>query len=290
MKKIAVIGVPGGWSSERLADAVEAKTGYRQLVDMADVALDLETGQAKAGDLILNDLDGVIVKKISPVYSPDVIDRLELLRFLHEKGLKIFSNPYTILRLIDRLSCTISLRLGGIPMPATIITENVNEAHAAVKRFGRAVFKPLFTSKARGMTVIEDDPEARDLIEEYQGLGNPVMYIQQMVTHPGKDLGVTFLGGQYLATYARRGSGDSWNTTTNSGGKYVASEPSPEVMAVARQAHDLFRLDFTCVDVVETPEGPKVFEVSAFGGFRGLLDANGVDAAPLYAQHVIDRV
>ena len=30
-----------------------------------------------------------------------------------------------------------------------------------------------------------------------------------------------------------------------------------------------------------------VFEVSAFGGFRGLLDACGVDAAEAYAAHVV---
>jgi tetrahydromethanopterin:alpha-L-glutamate ligase len=39
--------------------------------------------------------------------------------------------------------------------------------------------------------------------------------------------------------------------------------------------------------VVETREGPVVFEVSAFGGFRGLEDACGIDAAGAYADHAI---
>lgn len=291
MKKIAVIGVPGGWSTEKLADAVHAQTGFRRVIDMADVALDLHTGEAVAKGEPLSELDGIIVKKISPVYAPEVLDRLEILRFVASRGVKVFARPETIMRLIDRLSCTVTLRMGGVPMPATVICESQDEALAAVRKFGRAVFKPLFTSKARGMTVIEaDDPEVVSRIKAFQGSGNPVMYIQQMVEHPGLDLGVVFLGGKYLATYARRGHADSWNTTTRSGGKYAPVEPSPEVMAVAEKARDLYDLDFTCVDVVETPDGPRVFEVSAFGGFRGLLDANGIDAAKLYAQHVLERV
>jgi ribosomal protein S6--L-glutamate ligase len=49
-------------------------------------------------------------------------------------------------------------------------------------------------------------------------------------------------------------------------------------------------LDFTCVDVAETNEGPLVFEVSAFGGFRGLLDANGIDAADVFSSYVVDKL
>jgi len=105
-----------------------------------------------------------------------------------------------------------------------------------------------------------------------------------------KDLGVTFLGGKYLATYARKSGGSSWNTTTNAGGKYVGHEPSREIIALAEKAQSLFDMAFTCVDIAETSEGPIVFEVSAFGGFRGLLDACGIDAAGAYAKHVLENI
>ena len=116
------------------------------------------------------------------------------------------------------------------------------------------------------------------------------MYIQQMVDIPGRDLGVVFLGGRYLATYARQGNGDSWNTTINSGGHYVAYQPSAEILQMAEKAQAPFALDFTCVDVVETAMGPMVFEVSAFGGYRGLQDSHGIDAAKLYTDYVVDNL
>jgi ribosomal protein S6--L-glutamate ligase len=44
------------------------------------------------------------------------------------------------------------------------------------------------------------------------------------------------------------------------------------------------------VDVALTKDGPYVFEVSAFGGFRGLFQARGIDAAAMYADYAMGRV
>jgi ribosomal protein S6--L-glutamate ligase len=293
MKRIGVVGIPSGWSTLRLLDALEAKTGFRLCIDMAEVRLDLDTGRIHCRGTDLTELDAVIVKKIAPTYSPDALDRMEILRFLSGRGVPVFSDPGSMLRLIDRLSCTTALRLGGIPMPPTVITEDVAEAASAVIRFGKAVFKPLFSSKARGMAVIEDGPDMAEEIADYKAAGNQVMYIQQMVSHAGGrlDLGVSFLGGRYLATYARQGSGDSWDTTTRTGGRYVPYTPSKEIVDLAYRAQALFPdMAFTCVDVVETPDGAAIYEVSAFGGFRGLLDACGLDAAEAYADYVLERI
>jgi ribosomal protein S6--L-glutamate ligase len=56
---------------------------------------------------------------------------------------------------------------------------------------------------------------------------------------------------------------------------------------MARHAQSLFAMDFTTVDVAETDTGPIVFEVSAFGGFRGALEGIGINAAQLYVEHVL---
>jgi len=290
MKKIGVVGVAGGWSSESLADALAERTGFRCLLDMEMASLDLERGRLTIGEADLGGLDGLIIKKAGPRYSPDLLDRLEMLRFVCGKGLPMFSPPEAILRVLDRLSCTVTLRLHDIPMPATVITERPAEAARAVERLGPCVLKPLYSSKARGMQVVEPGPGLVEQLRLFKEEGNNIIYVQQKLDLPGKDLGVAFLGGEYLATYARVNRGNSWNTTIHSGGKYEAHEPPPEIIELARRAQEPFGLDFTCVDVVETGEGPMVFEVSAFGGFRGLKQANGLDAAGLYADYVLGRI
>lgn len=291
-KKIAVVGIPGKWSTEALADALEAKTGFRLVIDMADVTADLETGTVMANGTDLGSLDGVVVKKITETYSPNSLDRLELLRLVEAAGTRVFSPAVNILRLIDRLACTVTLRNGDIPMPETRVTENVDHAIAAVKAFGAAVFKPLYSTKARGMTVItadQSDENIRTAITAFRA-ENPMMYIQRKLDLPGQDLGLVFIGGVYHGAYARVAKGDAWNTTIHSGGKYAPFECDADVVEMARRAQALFDMDFTTVDVALTNEGPIVFEVSAFGGFRGAKDGIGIDAAALYADHVLDAL
>ncbi|WP_031481857.1 GAK system ATP-grasp enzyme [Maridesulfovibrio frigidus] len=288
--KIGVIGIKDAWSTEQLAEAVARKTGQKKKIfEMQDVRLDLPSGTAVVDGIDLSKLDGIIIKKIGKQYSPDLLDRLEMLRLLEGRGVKIFSSPKSILRVLDRLSCTITLQLGNIPMPPTTITENIDHALAAVEEYEEAVFKPLYSTKARGMFVLSPNPAARTTIEEYSK-EKKILYIQKTIDFKDRDLGIVFLGGEYLTTYARCKANGSWNTTTVNGGKYAPVDPPKEVIELARKAQSLFNLDFTCVDVALTDDGPLVFEVSAFGGFRGLLDARGIDAASLYADYAIERI
>jgi len=292
MLKIAVIGIPGKWSTEVLADAVEAKTGFRLVLDMADIHADLTTNTLWAGQVNLCELDALVVKKISQHYSPATLDRIELLRIAERHGVRVFSPAETIVRMIDRLACTVTLRNGGIPMPDTMVTEDVDVAMTVVERFGAAVFKPLYSTKARGMCVIDADQSSdtmRAAIEAFRA-ANPVMYIQRKLNLAGRDYGMVFLGGTYLGTYARVAQSDTWNTTIHSGGKYALHEPPQSTIDLAAKAERLFGMDFTTVDVADTDDGPIVFEVSAFGGFKGAKEGIGIDAADLYADYIISKV
>ncbi len=291
MKKIGVVGVPDGWSSESLADEVEKLTGFRLLIDLEHVFYNSEMNTIMFKDTNLMDLDGLIIKKVGPRYSHDLLNRLELLLFLEKRGIKFFSPVKSILKSFNRLSGTLHLQLENMPMPKTVITEDIDLAVNTVKDFNAAIFKPLFSTKARGMVVLShDDPDLKEKVFDFKNSGNTTMYIQQMVKIPGKDLGIAFLGGEYVATYARVANSNSWNTTINSGGKYEPYEPPDDIIELARKAQSIFNLDFTSVDVVETDEGPVIFEVSAFGGFRGLLKAQKLNAAQLYAEYVVKRV
>ncbi len=287
--RIGVVGIPGKWSTETLADALELRTGFRLVIDMSKVELDLKHKRLQFEGHDLCQLDGLMVKKISAEYSPSSQDRLELLRLAEHNGVRVFSGVENMLRLIDRLSCTVTLRNAGIPMPETRVTEDIGAAMTAVKQFGSAVFKPLFSTKARGMCIIDAnqaDEMLRSAIEDFQR-DNPMMYIQRKIELPGRDLGMVFLGGEYLATYARVSQSDTWNTTIHSGGRYEACSPSQTLIELGRRAQALFNMDFTTVDIAETTDGPVVFEVSAFGGFRGALEGAGIDAAAAYTEYAL---
>lgn len=289
-KRIGVIGTPGKWSTETLADAFAARTGYRQVIDMSRAMLDLSQGRLICDGVDLCQLDGLVLKKVAETYSPDALDRLEMLRVAEAAGVRVFSPATNVIRLMDRLACTVSLRNADIPMPRTVITEDVAAARAALEQFGAAVFKPLFSTKARGMILLEASaPDAEAQIAAFKR-DNPVMYVQQKADLSGEDLGMVFLNGDYVCTYARVSQTGAWNTTIHSGGKYAPFEPSPELIELGRRAQAPFGLTFTTVDIALTPEGPIVFEVSAFGGYSGAQKGCGIDAAALVAEHVLAEV
>lgn len=288
--RLAVIGVEGGWSSERLADAVAERTRERCLVDPAHLVADLDQRSLTYRGSDLLHFDGLVVKKLGATYSPDLLDRLELLRFAEAAGVRVFSRPDAIGRLLDRLSCTVTLRAAGIPMPPTVVTEDAARAADVVRQFGETVAKPLYTTKARGMRVLKPSATLGEELAEYQAEGNPFFYLQKRIDLPGRDLGIVFLGGEYLGGYARVAGDKSWHTSTSRGGKYAACHPGDEIIRLAYEAQKLFDLDYTSVDVAETDDGPVVFEVAAFGGFRGLLDACGIDAAQKLADYCVTRI
>ncbi len=287
--RIGVVGTAAGWSTEKLADAVEKLTGFRLIVDMKKIRLDLVSGKVWHDGEDLAELDGLIIKKIGGRYSQNLLDRLEILRMLYDEGMPIFSSPIKIMRVLDRLSCTLTLYENNIPLPPTTITEDVDEAMAAIEEYGESILKPLYSSKARGMVKLSRSEEARGILLDFKR-ENQIIYIQKKIDLPGKDLGVVFLGGEYLTTYARCQNGDSWTTSTAFGGTYEPYEPSPGIIELARKAQAPFGLDFTCVDVAETSAGPVIFEVSAFGGFRGIYRTSTIEAAEEYARYVIDKI
>lgn len=289
--RVAVIGLEEGWSSRALAEAFEERTGFGRVVDLAQVVVDLQKGTAKAGDLDLCTLDGLVVKKVGAAYGPEMLDRLELLRYVASRGVHVFSPPEKIFAMVNRVSCTTALAAAGLPMPPTVLTEDVAEAIRAVDRFGEAVLKPIYSTKARGFRLLGPESDLETEFEKHRAqTGHPLFYLQQKIDLSGRDLGIVFLESEYLGTYARVAGEGAWETTIHSGGRYEAFDPQEEVVALARRAADLFGLTLCGVDVALTPEGPMLFEVSAFGGFRGLRDGLGIDGAARLADHVVARL
>lgn len=290
--RVGVVGVPGAWSSERLADAVAEQTGSRSLIDMSRCAVDLTHGRVLHEDVDLCELDAIIIKKLAPSYGPHLLERLEVLRYVRERGVPMFSSPFSVLRLLNRASCTLSLAGAGVVLPPTTITESVPQALLAVRRYGEAVLKPLYSSKGRGMQLVRASEglalEARLLA--FQKAFSPTLYIQRRVRAIEADLGVVFLGEEYLGTYARVNRAAPWLGTNGGGTAYAPHDASPALVALAARAREVFRLALTTVDVLLTSEGAQVLEVSAFGGFRGSQDALGIDLAARYARHVVDRI
>jgi len=288
---IGVIGIRGAWSTESLSAQLVRKGVGGAVLELNEICYDLNNYKFYHNHHQLDAFDGFILKKLGANYSPALLDELEMLELLERRGYTFFSSPQKVRRMISRLSCTVHLRDNDIPMPPTFITESLEDAVDWVEDNGTAVLKPLYSTKARGMSLLTNRDEARVAIEQMFAKGERIIYLQQKYDLSGSDYGLIFLGGQYIGAYARVGDGSTWHTSTYQGAKYAPYTPPQSFIDLAEKAQRPFGLDFTCVDVADTVEvGPVVFEVSAFGGYKGLYESTGLDASDMLTDYAIKKL
>lgn len=289
--KIAVVGQPGSWSTDRLAAALTARGTDAHVVSLAACSVRLPDRHVFHRGRPLAGLDGAVVKKLGDTADGwTVQERVNILRHLAASGVPVLSPPDRLEAAVNRYRMTCELARAGLPVPETTVTEDVDEAVAAVERLGAAVLKPLFTSKGRGMQRLDPAMDLRAAFERHRRAGLGPFYLQRLVKHPGRDLGVAVLDGAYVGAYWRVAGAHPWMTTILSGGRYERAEPGDGAITLACRAARHFGLTFTGVDLIEDADGRlTILEVSAFGGFRGLLDGCGIDAAPMLADLVIRR-
>lgn len=283
-KQIAIIGKPGAWSTEHLSKKLRAQNFEVQIFNAKEIHFNSKLNKTAVSGICLDKFDAVVIKKLGD-YQPEIIDRLNLLLLAENNGLKFYSAPSKLLKMISRISCSTALLNEGIPMPNTFIGESVDEALNWIKDKHKVVFKPNFSTKAKGMEVIDSDSvREKDLNNLKADFG--FLYLQEKLNIGDRDYGLAFIGDRYIGAYARVASKESWNTTTKDGGHYASCDLSEDIIAVAKKAKNTFNLDFCSVDVAIVNNKPVVFEVSAFGGFNGLFKGANIDAAELLAQKI----
>jgi tetrahydromethanopterin:alpha-L-glutamate ligase len=288
--KIAIAGVIGKWSTEHLGEALRSRGVETTLFQVRDCLLDLDGGAVRYQGTSLEGFDGVVVKKMGELTHQNFTYRLGVLRQLERNGARVFSPPDQIAVVADRLEVTRTLRWAGLPMSPTVVTQSVDEALSTLARYGTCVLKPIFTTKGRGMKRLEAEnrDEAAAELERFRDSGLGPFYLQQFVDARGRDIGISVLDGKVIGTYYRIAGEGNWMTTIHSGGRYEACDLTPELEEIALRAAGAFRLDFTGVDVVQAPDGSlMLYEVSAFGGFKGCQVALDLDAADLYADYIV---
>lgn len=299
--KAAVAGIPGAWSSERLAASLRME-GFDEafVFSPADTLHSLATasvatasvagtsvaaGRVTLGERDLSLLDAIVVKKL-PQSSAWSRLHLHALRALEGAGVRVFSRPDVIDIAMDRYRMTMVLAAAGLPVPQSIATHSPEAMRAAVLALGDVVVKPVYTSKGRGM--FRADPA--QIARVVDGLDATQPYIvQRFVASPGRDIGATVIGGRFVGAFYRVARDGEWMTTTAQGGRYRPCDLDDAGVALAERAAAAFGLDYTVVDLVEHDGGFLIYEVSAFGGFRGLLEATGVDPSVAYARYVVSE-
>ena len=285
--KILIAGIPGASSSRQLERELTDRGIETGVFALAECRFDTISGRVFWKRYDFSDCDAIVVRKLGDATDPLSRYRINLLYHLESVGVPVISAPAAIDEANDRYRMTMGLVRAGIPMPETVVTESFYEACTITERWGKAVLKPLMTSKGRGMVILDREGPYRLTLKHWQDVGRFPYYLQRFlpVLH---DTGVAVLNGQVLGAF-NRVSGGSWQTTIRKGGHYEPCQPDETMRNIALTAAAAFSLDYTVVDIVRYASRYYVYEVSAFGGFSGLASCN-INAAGIYADYVIQKI
>ena len=207
---------------------------------------------------------------------------LYTLRTMARCGVPTLNTPQAVEICDDKVATSLALAKAGVPTPRTMVCYSVASALRAAEALGYpVVLKPVTGSWGRLLARINGPDQLRTILgqkTEHGGFHHEVLYLQEFVDKPGRDIRAYVVGGRVLAASYR--SSDHWVTNAARGATSQPCPVTPEIEALAIRACEAVGARLAGVDLFETGDGLQVVEVNSGGGeFKGLQTTTTVDIA-----------
>jgi [lysine-biosynthesis-protein LysW]---L-2-aminoadipate ligase len=224
---------------------------------------------------------------------------LYAVRLLEAAGVPTVNTATVIATCGDKLLSTVALERAGVRTPRTAVALTPEAGLAAMEQVGYpVVVKPVVGSWGRLAAVVRDPETARTVLEHRAALASPqqhVIYVQELINKPGRDIRVIVIGGVVLGAIYRRC--EDWRTNI---ARNAVAEPcplTPELTSMATAAAAAMAGPggpaaggVLGVDLAEDPEGRLyVLEVNHTVEFQGFQSAHEdrLDVAGAIADHLL---
>ncbi|MGV9103563.1 MAG: RimK family alpha-L-glutamate ligase, partial [Candidatus Thorarchaeota archaeon] len=119
-----------------------------------------------------------------------------------------------------------------------------------------------------------------------------VLYVQETIQKPGRDIRAFVIGDEVVGSmyrYLPENKEDEWRTNVHTGGRAEETELSEEYEECAINAAHVLGLDYTGVDILESPDGPYVIEANAAPSWSALSRVTGLDVADMIIDKLIEK-
>lgn len=240
--------------------------------------------------LTLDDVNGVLLRSIGLVLTDDqFMRRISLFKHMEKSGIPIMNPVDGLRKARDKYISLYILSKHKIPVPRTIITEDLVAAYQAVTRLKTVVIKPLIGSRGFGSVKVEDPDVAFRIMKTILSFGQ-TLYIQEYIPKKNeRDIRAFVVGNDVIASMYRYAPVNSWKTNVAQGAKTEPCKLSSELEELAVKVTETLDLWYSGVDIVEGVNGPFILEVNGAPDWRGLKETTGVNPAPFIINYLIDK-
>ncbi len=212
-------------------------------------------------------------------------------RFFEELKVPVVNSSRVIDLTGDKALTSMRLAAEGIPIPRTAVAFTTEQALRIVEDWGYpVVIKPTVGSWGRLMARVNDRDAAEAVLEHKSHLGSPqhgILYIQEYVDKPGRDIRVFCIFGQPVCAIYRYS--DHWITNTARGARAERAVVGREMEEICRGASRAVGDGVLAIDLLEKENGYLVTEINHSIEFRNSIDTTGVDLVGYIVDAVVSR-
>lgn len=329
MKKLGIIITDTEDWTARALTAAASKKGFSPFVlDLraAEVSMNSVTGESatdesvakkstsvfKVGDIELCDLDAIIVRDVGAGAFEGVSFRFDILRELEAEGIPVVNSPDAIQNAANKYHASYLLARAGLPVPETVAVQSMEAALKVISRFGDAVIKPVFGYKGKDIARVKNgevrfsdrqvEPSHLEAILNKLLEERGMLYIQEFIENPGRDIRAFVVGGTAIGAIYRKAASGSWVNNLSQGGSADRCMLTEEQKEIAEKAAQAVGTTFAGVDIIEgltdniikkvninssrTEGRPQILEVNGTPSGKGIFDAWGINPAEYILEYL----
>lgn len=320
MKKIGIVVTdPDDWTAKALFDAVKEKGFFPQILDLrnSEVYINSRTADSgidfRTGELMLSDFEAIIARDVGAGAFEGVSFRFDILRELEAEGIPIINSPEAIQNAANKYHASYLLAKAGLPVPETIAVQNLDATLKVIYRLGDCVIKPVFGYKGKDILRVKQeeiqfsDKKSKEALSLEVTLENlleekGVLYIQEFIENPGRDIRAFVVGGNAIGAIYRKAAPGSWVNNLSQGGSADRCVLTEEQKEIAEKASKAIGTTFAGVDIIEgipgetakinievcngSEQGLKILEVNGTPSGKGIFDAWKINPAEYIIEHL----
>ncbi|MBR4030748.1 MAG: RimK family alpha-L-glutamate ligase [Clostridia bacterium] len=207
---------------------------------------------------------------------------ISLAKMLELKGIRLF-NSSTAIEICDSKAYTFVALKDKIPMPHTYIPPlSFNSPDFYVPYSYPVVIKECYGSLGSQVYLAKNEEMAQKIISSLNG--RPFI-IQEYIETSGTDYRLYTVGKKVVASMKRENKKD-FRANCELGGVATDFKPTSAMIEIAENSSEILDLDFGGIDILDTPDGPKLLEVNSSAMVNHIQKVTGTNIPSLLLEHI----
>ncbi len=289
--RIAILSVePDNYSNKKIIESAEKHDHVCEIINTKRCYLNLKSHKPEVhyNGKELPFFDAIIPRIGSSLtfYGAAVVRQFEAM------GTYCLNSSVAIGLSRDKLAAHQTLIKHKIPMPSTAFANSPHDTENLISLVDGVplILKLLESTQGKGVLLAESKKAASGIISAFQRLQAPFILQEFEAESGGSDLRCLVIGNKVVAGMIRSAGEGDFRSNLHAGGIASKANISKEEKLISIKATKALGLGMAGVDILRTPDGPKVIEVNSSPGLKGIGAVSKLNLGEIIISHLEKNV